>query len=115
MEPEGELPAASRTLFLELVRQSNTACQARDFAKAVALYSEALQLDPNNHVLFSNRSAARLKMGQFAAALQDAARARELNPKWPKVSRQAYQYSIISLEEQTDLSAQSDFDIDSFR
>ena len=84
VEPEGELPAASRTLFLELVRQSNAACQTRDFPKAVSLYSEALQLDPNNHVLFSNRSAALLKMGQFGAALQDAARARELNPKWPK-------------------------------
>lgn len=84
VEPEGELPAASRTLFLELVRQSNAACQTRDFAKAVVLYSEALQLDPNNHVLHSNRSAARVKLGQFAAALQDATRARELNPKWPK-------------------------------
>lgn len=33
---------------------------------------------------YFNRSAARLKQGQFAAALQDAIRARELCPSWPK-------------------------------
>lgn len=87
MEPEGtsELPAASKALFLEKVRQSNAACQGGDYAKAVALYSDALQLDPTNHILYSNRSAALVKMGQFTQALQDATRARELNTKWPKV------------------------------
>ncbi|XP_054281377.1 tetratricopeptide repeat protein 28 [Macrosteles quadrilineatus] len=86
VEPEGtsELPAASQAVFLEKVRQSNAACQAGDYAKAVALYSDALQLDPTNHILYSNRSAALVKMGQFTQALQDATRARELNPKWPK-------------------------------
>ena len=88
MEPEGTsaLPAASKALFLEKVRLSNTACQGGDYAKAVALYTDALQLDPNNHILHSNRSAAHLKMGQFQQALQDARRARDLNPKWPKVN-----------------------------
>ncbi|XP_055605739.1 tetratricopeptide repeat protein 28-like, partial [Uranotaenia lowii] len=85
-EPEGtpELPAANRALFLEKVRQSNTACQNGDFTTAVQLYTDALGLDPSNHILFSNRSAARLKQGQFALALQDATRARELCPQWPK-------------------------------
>ncbi|CAG9791415.1 unnamed protein product [Diatraea saccharalis] len=68
VEPTGSasLGAASRALFVEKVRSSNAACQAGDFATAVAL------------------SAARLKQGQFAAALQDATRARELCPNWPK-------------------------------
>lgn len=87
MEPEGtsELPAASKALFLDKVRQSNAACQSGDYATAVSLYTDALQLDPSNHILYSNRSAALVKMGQFAQALQDAIRARELNSKWPKV------------------------------
>lgn len=72
------------------VRQSNAACQGGDYAKAVALYSDALQLDPTNHILYSNRSAALVKMGQFTQALQDATRARELNPKWPKVPSPVY-------------------------
>ncbi|XP_034489801.1 tetratricopeptide repeat protein 28 [Drosophila innubila] len=85
-EPEctPELPAANRALFLEKVRQSNAACQSGDFATAVLLYTDALQLDPGNHILYSNRSAARLKQGQFASALQDATQARELCPQWPK-------------------------------
>ncbi|XP_050677372.1 tetratricopeptide repeat protein 28 [Leptidea sinapis] len=86
VEPSGSssLGAASRAVFVEKVRASNAACQAGDFTTAVALYTDALTLDPANHILYSNRSAARLKQGQFAAALQDATRARELCPNWPK-------------------------------
>ncbi|XP_034827519.1 tetratricopeptide repeat protein 28 isoform X2 [Maniola hyperantus] len=86
VEPTGSasLGAASRALFVEKVRASNAACQSGDFSTAVALYTDALTLDPANHILYSNRSAARLKQGQFAAALQDATRARELCPNWPK-------------------------------
>lgn len=85
-EPEGtpELPVANRALFLEKVRQSNAACQNGDFNTAVVLYTDALSLDPGNHIIYSNRSAARLKQGQFSLALQDATKARELCPQWPK-------------------------------
>ena len=37
------------------VRESNTACQAGDFEKAVSLYTEAIALDKCNHILYSNR------------------------------------------------------------
>ncbi|XP_034946071.1 tetratricopeptide repeat protein 28 [Chelonus insularis] len=86
VEPEGTsaLAAGSRTLFLETVRKSNAACQNGDYALAAKLYTEALALDPLSHVLYSNRSAARLKMGLFALALQDAVQATELLPQWPK-------------------------------
>ncbi|KAK0167485.1 hypothetical protein PV327_004878 [Microctonus hyperodae] len=86
VEPEGTsaLAAGSRTLFLETVRKSNAACQNGDYSLAATLYTEALALDPLSHVLYSNRSAARLKMGLFALALQDAVRATELLPQWPK-------------------------------
>lgn len=75
---------ANRALFLEKVRQSNEACQNGDFTTAVALYTDALALDPNNYILYSNRSAARIKQGQFALALQDATKAKELCPQWAK-------------------------------
>ncbi|XP_076277008.1 uncharacterized protein LOC143207436 [Lasioglossum baleicum] len=86
VEPEGTsaLAAGSRSLFLETVCRSNAACQNGDYALAASLYTEALALDPLSHVLYSNRSAARLKMGLFALALQDAVRATELSPQWPK-------------------------------
>ncbi|KAL4617225.1 tetratricopeptide repeat protein 28-like [Arapaima gigas] len=70
--------------FIEKVRHSNEACQRGDFAAAVRLYSDALQADPQNCILYSNRSAAFLKLGQSQAALDDAIKAHLLNPKWPK-------------------------------
>lgn len=72
---------------MERVRRSNQACQEGEFALAVRLYSEALSADPQNCILYSNRSAAYLRLGQYATALDDAIKARVINPKWPKVSR----------------------------
>ena len=76
----------NKALFLEKVRQSNTACQAGNFELAVDLYTEAIGLEPNNHILYSNRSAAFIKLSQFNKALQDANKAQEIKPTWPKVS-----------------------------
>lgn len=39
-----------------------------------------------NHILYSNRSAAYIKLEQFEKALADALKAKELDPSWPKVS-----------------------------
>ncbi|MED6287124.1 hypothetical protein CHARACLAT_013239, partial [Characodon lateralis] len=74
----------SKVEFMEKVRQSNEACQRGDFQEAVWLYSDALQADPQNCILYSNRSGAFLKLGQHQAALEDAEKACGLNPKWPK-------------------------------
>ncbi|XP_029108577.1 tetratricopeptide repeat protein 28 isoform X2 [Scleropages formosus] len=74
----------TKAAFIEKVRRSNEACQRGDFAAAVQLYSDALRADPQNCILYSNRSAAFLKLGQSQAALDDAIKARLLNPKWPK-------------------------------
>ncbi|KAK2818581.1 hypothetical protein Q5P01_024142 [Channa striata] len=74
----------SKAQFLECVRHSNTACQQGEYALAVRLYSEALTADPQNCILYSNRSAAHLRLGQYNTALDDAIKARLINPKWPK-------------------------------
>uniref|UniRef100_A0A3B4AVR5 Uncharacterized protein n=1 Tax=Periophthalmus magnuspinnatus TaxID=409849 RepID=A0A3B4AVR5_9GOBI len=63
----------------------NQACQQGEYALAVHLYSEALSADPQNCILYSNRSAAYLRLGQYSTALDDAIKARLINPKWPKV------------------------------
>ncbi|XP_028273839.1 tetratricopeptide repeat protein 28 [Parambassis ranga] len=76
--------ALSKAEFLERVRRSNQACQQGEFALAVRLYSEALTADPQNCILYSNRSAAYLRLGQYSTALDDAIKARLINPKWPK-------------------------------
>ncbi|KAJ8380288.1 hypothetical protein SKAU_G00010660 [Synaphobranchus kaupii] len=89
----------SKAEFLEKVRLSNEACQRGDFAGAVRLYGEALQTDPQNCILYSNRSAAYLKLGQHQAALDDAIKARQLNAKWPKLSDPASSLHFALVEE----------------
>ena len=54
-DPAGGANEANKALFLEKVRQSNSACQTGDFEKAISLYSEAIAMDKNNHILYSNR------------------------------------------------------------
>lgn len=75
----------SKAEFLERVRRSNQACQEGEYGLAVRLYTEALTADPQNCILYSNRSAAYLRLGQYNTALDDAIKARLINPKWPKV------------------------------
>ncbi|XP_029427963.1 tetratricopeptide repeat protein 28 isoform X2 [Rhinatrema bivittatum] len=74
----------SKAEFIDKVRQSNQACHDGDFHTAIDLYNEALVVDPQNCILYSNRSAAFTKIQQYDKALDDAIKARLLNPKWPK-------------------------------
>jgi tetratricopeptide (TPR) repeat protein len=56
----------------ELKDQGNKAFQAKDYDTAIDLFTKAIELDPQNHVLFSNRSAAKAGKKQWDAALEDA-------------------------------------------
>ncbi|XP_064613222.1 uncharacterized protein LOC135477004 [Liolophura sinensis] len=76
--------ARHRALFLEKIQHSNEAIQSGDFQTAVKLYTEAIQLDPTNHILYSNRSAAYIKLHQYKKGLEDAQKSRDLNPRWSK-------------------------------
>jgi stress-induced-phosphoprotein 1 len=62
----------------------NKHLQAKNYDEAIAAYTEAINLDPNDHVFFSNRSAAYLSKGEASNALSDAERCVKLNPTWPK-------------------------------
>ncbi|KAI0723475.1 activator of Hsp70 and Hsp90 chaperone [Earliella scabrosa] len=64
--------------------QGNKAFQAKDYDKAIELFSQALEIDPNNFVLWSNRSAAKAGKRQWAAALEDAEQCIKINPTWSK-------------------------------
>lgn len=68
----------------ELKDQGNKAFQAKDYDTAIDLFTKAIQLDPQNHVLFSNRSGANSGKRQWAAALEDAEACIKINPSWPK-------------------------------
>lgn len=57
--------------------QGNKAFAAKEYDKAIALFSEAIELDPSNHVLYSNRSAANAGKRLWDAALGDAESVRD--------------------------------------
>jgi tetratricopeptide (TPR) repeat protein len=52
----------------------------KDYNNAIASYSEAIQLDPNNSQLYFNRGIAFRELRQYQEALQDFRKAVELDP-----------------------------------
>lgn len=47
-------------------------------------FSEAIKLDPSNHVLYSNRSGAYASLRNWEEALNDANKTTEIKPDWAK-------------------------------
>ena len=54
------------------------------FAEAIEQYTRALEVDRDNAILYSNRSAAYTKLGDYKKALEDASRCIQLKPQWAK-------------------------------
>ncbi len=74
-----------------------------DRGGAIADYDQALKHDPENDVALQNRSEARISLGQFTEAKQDAKRAKELTNATDKnaTSNLLYLIAVILLEEDT--------------
>ncbi|WVQ77163.1 hypothetical protein IAR50_006846 [Cryptococcus sp. DSM 104548] len=67
-----------------LKAEANKAFAAKDYTSAVKLYSDAIALDPSNHVLYSNRSASKASLKDYEGALEDAEKTIELNSSFSK-------------------------------
>lgn len=70
---------------MDLKDKGNAALAAGNYDQAIEHYTQAIALDPNNHVLYSNRSAAYAKQGKYQNALEDAESTVKIKPDWPKV------------------------------
>ena len=55
-----------------------------DFTLAVSLYTQAIDLAPENPIYLSNRAFAHLKLENFGSALEDAGKAIEIEPTYTK-------------------------------
>ena len=67
-----------------LKEQGNELFQAGKNEEAIQVYTQAIDLDPDNHVFYSNRSAAYMKNDSKSKALKDAEKCVALAPAWSK-------------------------------
>jgi stress-induced-phosphoprotein 1 len=56
---------------------ANLGCNSEHFSKAI-------ELTPENHILYSNRSAAYASKKDWSKALEDAEKTTQIKPDWPK-------------------------------
>ncbi|KEZ45922.1 Heat shock protein sti1-like protein [Scedosporium apiospermum] len=68
----------------ELKAQGNQAIAAKNFDEAIDKFTQAIALQPENHILYSNRSAAYASKKDWTRALYDAEKTTELKPDWAK-------------------------------
>ncbi|PKU79113.1 Heat shock protein STI [Dendrobium catenatum] len=68
----------------EAKAKGNAAFSAGRFEEAIRYFSEAIDLAPTNHVLYSNRSAAYASLHRYAEALADGRKTVEIKPDWSK-------------------------------
>jgi tetratricopeptide (TPR) repeat protein len=69
---------------LSLKDLGNEALIAGHYTDAIHLYSTALSHLPNNAIILSNRALAYIKIENYGLAIQDASRAVEVDPTYPK-------------------------------
>jgi len=68
----------------EAKKLGNAAYAKKDFAEAAKHFTEAIDLDPNDNIFYSNRSACRAQLKDVDGALSDARKCVELDSKWAK-------------------------------
>lgn len=97
--------------------QGNAAFAKGDNQQAVLHFTKAIELDPNDHVFFSNRSAAYAAMSDYENALKDAETCVKLAPQWAKgYSRQGLAlFNLKKFDEAKQVSVQKNICIPYFK
>jgi len=64
--------------------QGNQAFKDGKYDEAVNFYTSAINLAPNDHILYSNRSGSYASLAKYQEALEDAEICISLNPNFAK-------------------------------
>ena len=64
--------------------KGNALVKEKKYKEALDCYTKAIELDPNNQILYSNRSAMHLNLFNYEQALIDAEKAISLKPDYGK-------------------------------
>ncbi|GAB1196169.1 hypothetical protein BDV32DRAFT_119664 [Aspergillus pseudonomiae] len=67
-----------------LKAEGNKAFSAKDYPTAIDKFTQAIAIEPENHILYSNRSAVYSAQSEYEKALEDANKATEIKPDWSK-------------------------------
>eukprot|EP01067_Filipodium_phascolosomae_P006954 Filipodium_phascolosomae@DN535_c0_g1_i1.p2 len=78
------MSADSKSKAEELKVKGNAAFTAKLYEEAIKHFSDGIELDQSNHVLFSNRSACFSSMQEYEKAIDDAKKCISLRPDWAK-------------------------------
>ncbi|PMB70707.1 Heat shock protein sti1 [Beauveria bassiana] len=68
----------------ELKALGNKAIADKNFDDAIDKFTQAIAIQPENHILYSNRSAAYASKKEWDLALKDAEKTTEIKPDWAK-------------------------------
>ncbi|ANB13018.1 Hsp90 cochaperone STI1 [Sugiyamaella lignohabitans] len=73
------------TNIVQYKAEGNAAFAAKDFNKAVELFTKAIEASETpNHVLYSNRSGSYASLRDYDSAAKDAEECIKINPSWAK-------------------------------
>lgn len=76
--------ASKKETAAKLKDEGNSFFSAGDWLQALSKFTEAIKLEPTDHVFFSNRSATNLQLQRTRDAVSDAEQCVQLSPSWAK-------------------------------
>eukprot|EP00897_Mesotaenium_endlicherianum_P009467 jgi/Mesen1/8549/ME000484S07937 len=115
-ESNGQTKEREETTSSSLKDQGNAFFKSGNYLKAAAIYTQAIKNDPQNHALYSNRSAAFLHLSKVTKALADAETTIKLQPSFEKghfrkgcalEALKKYDEALAAFKEAAELNPQS--------
>lgn len=79
-----EVTPEAKNNAAEAKARADAAYRRKDYMTAIDAYTQAIDFDPTDATLLSNRSLSWIRLGQAEHALADAKACRALRPDWPK-------------------------------